>query len=132
MMFQGAIKDFRSQGGLVKTEEEKKAMAEKHRFKRHREDFKQRFEQQDENEEGDIRTFQFHSLRKNDRFDDRRFGEGRKGRGFDSDRRDRRPDEGRRGRGFDDDRRTRRPAKTGWKDGGNKKFTKNNRYDQGD
>ena len=154
MMFQGAIKDFRSQGGLVKTEEEKKAMAEKHRFKRHREDFKQRFEQQDENEEGDIRTFQFHSLRKNDRFDDRRdrrpgegrrgrdfdgdrrddrrFGEGRKGRGFDSDRRDRRPDEGRRGRGFDDNRRTRRPAKTGWKDGGNKKFTKNNRYDQGD
>ena len=129
-------------------------MAEKHRFKRHREDFKQRFEQQDENEEGDIRTFQFHSLRKNDRFDDRRdrrpgegrrgrefdgdrrddrrFGEGRKGRGFDSDRRDRRPDEGRRGRGFDDNRRTRRPAKTGWKDGGNKKFTKNNRYDQGD
>ena len=84
MMFDGAMKDFRSKGGIVKTEEEKQEMAQKHRFKKHRDDFKERFEREDDNEEGDIRTFKFHSLRKNDRFGDRRTdrrsGEMRRGR----------------------------------------------------
>ncbi|MGI6222529.1 MAG: THUMP domain-containing class I SAM-dependent RNA methyltransferase [Prevotella sp.] len=121
MLFDGAIKDFRSQGGIVKTDDEKKEMAQKHRFKKHRDSFKQRFEQEEENEEGDIRTFQFHSLKKNDRYDDRR--------------RDRRQGEGRRGRDFDDDRRDERRGRKSFKDswkGGNKKFTKNNRYDHDD
>ena len=122
MMFDGAMKDFRSKGGIVKTEEEKQEMAQKHRFKKHRDDFKERFEREDDNEEGDIRTFKFHSLRKNDRFGDRRT--------------DRRSGEKRRGRDFDDERggerRNRRPDRDGWKAGGGKKFFKGKRYEKED
>ena len=58
-MFDGKMKVFRSEGGIVKTDEEKRQMAEKHRFKKER-DFKQRITEQEENEEGDIRSFTFH------------------------------------------------------------------------
>ena len=58
-MFDGKLKDFRSEGGIVKTEEEKRQMAEKHRFKKNR-DFKQRLEETEQNEEADIRSFTFH------------------------------------------------------------------------
>ena len=58
-MFDGKMKVFRSEGGTVKTDEEKRQMAEKHRFKKERE-FKQRLTEQEENEEGDIRSFTFH------------------------------------------------------------------------
>ncbi|MBQ7472088.1 MAG: methyltransferase [Prevotella sp.] len=60
-MFEGKMRDFRSEGGVVKTEEEKEAMAEKHRFKKNRE-FKKRMDEQDENEDADIRSFTFHSF----------------------------------------------------------------------
>jgi putative N6-adenine-specific DNA methylase len=60
-MFDGKMKIFRSEGGTVKTEDEKRQMAEKHRFKKERE-FKKRLEEQEENEEADIRSFKFHSL----------------------------------------------------------------------
>ena len=70
-VFAGRLADFREKGGVVKTEEELKQMAEKHRFKQHRE-FKERLdadkeEQQpyfgvDDNDEDDIRTFRFRSL----------------------------------------------------------------------
>ena len=60
-MFEGRMKDFRQDGGIVKTEEEKKAMAEKHRFKKNR-DFKKRLEEEEENEGHDIRSFRFLSL----------------------------------------------------------------------
>ncbi len=66
VMFDGKMKDFRSEGGVVKTDEEKREMAQKHRFKKNRE-FKQRLEEEESNEEGDIRTFHFH------KFDDRAF-----------------------------------------------------------
>lgn len=58
-MFDGKMKVFRSEGGAVKTEEEKRLMAEKHRFKKVRE-FKQRLEEQEQNEDADIRSFTFH------------------------------------------------------------------------
>ena len=58
-MFDGKLKEFRKEGGIVKTEEEKRKMGEKHRFKKERE-FKQRLEEQEENEGGDIRSFTFH------------------------------------------------------------------------
>ena len=60
-MFQGKMKEFREEGGIVKTEEEKAVMAEKHRFKKNRE-FKKRLDEQAENEGADIRSFTFHSL----------------------------------------------------------------------
>ena len=60
-MFVGRMREFREEGGIVKTEEEKRQMAEKHRFKQNR-DFKKRLDEQEENEEGDIRSFTFHSL----------------------------------------------------------------------
>ena len=80
-MFDGKLKDFRSEGGVVKTEEEKRQMAEKHRFKKERE-FKKRLEEKEENEEADILSFTFHKheINKNrgghESFD--RSGKGRK------------------------------------------------------
>ncbi|MBQ8711475.1 MAG: RNA methyltransferase, partial [Prevotella sp.] len=67
-MFDGKMKVFRSEGGEVKTDEERRQMAEKHRFKKNRE-FKQRMEEQEANEEGDIRSFTFH---RHDLFEDRK------------------------------------------------------------
>ncbi len=61
VMFDGKMKDFRSVGGIVKTDEEKREMAQKHRFKKNRE-FKQRLEEEDANEDGDIRSFRFHTF----------------------------------------------------------------------
>ena len=58
-MFDGKLKDFRHDGGVVKTEEEKRQMAQKHRFKKERE-FKQRLDEAEQNEEADIRNFTFH------------------------------------------------------------------------
>ena len=60
-MFDGKMSDFRGEGGIVKTEDEKRQMAEKHRFKKERE-FKKRLNEQEENEDSDIRSFKFHSL----------------------------------------------------------------------
>ena len=60
-MFDGKLKAFRADGGIVKTDEEKQQMAEKRRFKKERE-FKKRLEEEEmeQNEEGDIRSFVFH------------------------------------------------------------------------
>ena len=58
-MFDGKLKEFRHEGGVVKTDEEKQQMAQKHRFKKERE-FKQRLEETEQNEEADIRSFTFH------------------------------------------------------------------------
>ena len=95
-MFDGKLKDFRHEGGVVKTDEEKRQMAQKHRFKKERE-FKQRLEETEQNEEADIRSFTFHhhdlekrndrsnrSIRSNreDR-EDRRGGKKEKGGRFD-------------------------------------------------
>ena len=78
-IFDGKMRDYRSEGGVVKTDEEKRAMAQKHRFKKERE-FKRRLDEQEENEEGDIRSFKFHSLEERPRRDrrdrdDRPFGD---------------------------------------------------------
>ena len=88
-MFDGKLKDFRSEGGVVKTEEEKRQMAEKHRFKKERE-FKKRLEEQEENEEADIRSFTFHhhDLEKRDR-DNRSFRKARNEENGREERRDR-------------------------------------------
>ena len=65
VLFDGNMKDFRHEGGIVKTDEEKKEMAQKHRFKKNRE-FKQRLDEEENNEEGDIRSFKFHSFKEPD------------------------------------------------------------------
>lgn len=56
------MKTFRQEGGVVKTEQEKREMAQKHRFKKNRE-FKERLEQEEANEKGDIRSFTFHTFK---------------------------------------------------------------------
>ena len=60
-MFDGKMSVFREEGGVVKTEEEKRQMAEKRRFKQNRE-FKKRLDEEQENVEADIRSFKFRSL----------------------------------------------------------------------
>ena len=62
-MFDGKMREFREEGGVVKTEEEKRQMAEKRRFKQNRE-FKKRLDEEQENAEADIRSFKFRSLEK--------------------------------------------------------------------
>lgn len=58
-MFGGKYKEFRTEGGIVKTEEEKSQMAEKNRFKKNRE-FKKRLDETEENEAADLLNFKFH------------------------------------------------------------------------
>ena len=58
-LFDGKLKIFRSEGGVIKTDDEKKQMAERHHFKKNRE-FKKRLEEKAGNNEGDIRSFTFH------------------------------------------------------------------------
>lgn len=110
-IFDGKLKDFRGDGGIVKTEDEKKQMAEK-KFKKERE-FKKRMtaadDSRDDNEEGDIRSFKFHhrdleSILGRER---RRISDGRDGRMSGRERnggRDRKRDD-RDGKKFDRDRR---------------------------
>lgn len=97
-MFDGRMKDFRSEGGIVKTDDERRQMAEKGRFKKNRE-FKQRLEDTEDNEDGDIRSFRFHSF---ERPMSSRGGGDRHGRDYDD--RPRRFDRGGRD---DDDRHSR-------------------------
>ena len=93
-LFDGKMKVFRSEGGDVKTDEERRQMAEKHRFKKNRE-FKKRLEEQEENEEGDIRSFTFHQ---HDVFENRKrsypFKERRETRSFKDSKNDRFPKKG--------------------------------------
>ncbi len=150
-MFDGKMKVFRNEGGIIKTEEEKKEMAQKHRFKQERE-FKQRLTDTESNESGDIRSFKFFSFEKNhlgeslrkekrpsrNRFDNDDNGFERKGRYQDKGRRsfgndDRRQDRGRRsfdnddrrqdrgGRRSGNDRGGKYAARGGFKQGGGKK-----------
>ncbi len=111
-MFDGKLKEFRQEGGQVKTEAEKREMAQKHRFKKNRE-FKERLEANEANEEGDIRSFQFHSLKK----EDNRFGRRAEGRNFDRGNREdgdgRRDGKGGKSFGNKDDRRGGRDFKGG-------------------
>jgi len=65
-LFDGKMREFRSEGGTVKTEEEKRLMAEKRRFKQNRE-FKKRLDEQEENELADIRSFKFHSFKRDEK-----------------------------------------------------------------
>ena len=139
------MRDFRTEGGAVQTDDERRQMAEKGRFKKNRE-FKRRLDEAEENEEGDIRSFKFHQVdfsrfekrdRRDDRRDERRGRDGWKGdrrderRGYD--RGDRNRDRGGWGR---DDRGSR--GRDGWRDGrgsggherGGRNFNnRNKRYD---
>ena len=80
-MFDGKMRDYRADGGIVKTDDEKRQMAEKHRFKKERE-FKKRLTEQEENEEGDIRSFKFHSLERKEPRKPREPREDRESRDF--------------------------------------------------
>lgn len=85
-IFDGKMKDFKTEGGSVQTEEEKRQMAEKRRFKQNRE-FKKRLDETEANEEGDIRSFNFRKIdfsrfdaprrvRRDEDGDDRKFDRG--------------------------------------------------------
>ena len=62
-LFDGKFKDFREEGGTVKTEEEKRQMAEKRRSWKQR-DYEKKQEERIDNEEADILSFRFKSLEK--------------------------------------------------------------------
>ena len=125
VMFDGKMKDFRSEGGIVKTEHEKREMAQKHRFKKERE-FKKRITEETENEEDDIRSFKFHTHRLED-FEKRREEIRRGGRPRIGGRRD--DDDDRKG-GFKGDRRGGKSDRKGGRDFGGKRDGK--RFEKGD
>lgn len=116
-IFDGPMKDFRQEGGIVKTEDEKRQMAEKHRFKKNRE-FKKRLDEDEENAESDIRSFKFHSIERRKQSDERRGGNDRRGRDrFDHDGKDFK------GKSF---------KSKGFGDKGSKSFGKGSRYGKSD
>ena len=123
VMFDGKMKEFRSEGGIVKTEAEKREMAQKHRFKKERE-FKKRVSEETENEDADIRSFQFHSHRLED-FEKRRNEIRRGGRSHDDDdRKGGRSFGGKRGNDRDDKRGGFKGDRKGGRDFGGKRFEK--------
>ena len=140
-MFQGKLKEFRSEGNILKTEEEKESMAEKHRFKKNRE-FKKRMDEDEANETGDIRSFTFH--KHHPAFDERMF-ERKEERSFrrsrdreEGDRQEGRPFRGKDGFKGKRDFRDGRNGKGDFKGKGGKRFDKtegrnfkknNKRYD---
>ncbi len=60
-IFHGNLRGFRGDGGILKTEEERRMMAEKHRFKKNR-DFKKRLDDVRNDRLGDIRDFEFQGI----------------------------------------------------------------------
>ena len=116
-LFDGKMKDFRAEGGIVKTDAEKREMAQKHRFKKERE-FKKRVSEETENDEADIRSFQFHSHRLEDFERKRESGKFSGRKGFDE------------GKKFGD---RRKDGKFGDKRGEGKRFDKGDRrFDRSD
>ena len=63
-LFDGKLSEFRREGGKVKTDDDKRFMGEKHRFKKQRE-FKERVSEPNDNESGDIRSFNFRGYKEN-------------------------------------------------------------------
>ena len=136
-MFDGKMKDFRSEGGIVKTDDEKRQMAEKHRFKKNRE-FKQRIDEKEENEEADIRSFTFHrhELESHDgrkprtpRFDSKSDYEGRKGRSDYEGRKGKSDYAGRKGRSDYKSTENRGGHERFDRSGGKKSFKRNNHHE---
>jgi putative N6-adenine-specific DNA methylase len=127
-MFDGKLKEFRSEGGIVKTEDEKRQMSEKHRFKKERE-FKKRLDEQEENEDADIRSFTFHKHERGEWRDKRDRGERREESGERKDR-----SSGRREKRFDGKQEGRFDSKNRGgherfdRSGGKKPYKKNNRF----
>ncbi len=115
-LFSGKYNEMRAQGGVLKTKEELQQMAEKRRFKAHR-DFKKGIEEEDDNE----------NIRFNRRFENRSYGKDR------GERRSPRREDREEKRSFGD----RKPFKSGRKpfDKGAKPYErnrKNNRYHEED
>lgn len=120
VMFDGKMKDFRSVGGIVKTDEEKREMAQKHRFKKNRE-FKQRLEEEEANEDGDIRSFRFHTFSSRMRQADDHKRDGRRTKQYGGNERD---GYNQRGRKFSDNNQDRHASSRFGKANG--RFDKNN------
>ena len=72
-IFDGSLKDFRQDGGVVKSDDEKRQMAEKNRFKKNRE-FKKRIDEDGSQDTDDIRSYTFknHFAHTEERNDDRK------------------------------------------------------------
>ncbi len=132
-IFDGKLREFREDGGVVKTEEEKRRMAEKRRTW-HKAEYEKQQEERVDNEEADILSFKFKSLEKQraekQAHDRKSFDrDGRKP--FDRDRksfdRDRKP--------FDRDRKSRRddgdrPFKKGGKPFGKRESREDRQFDR--
>lgn len=104
-LFSGKLDDFRAAGGEVKSDEERRRMGEKRRFKQHRGEFNGRFaERRNDERDGDDEEFnaEYALLRRKHREFEENFGRGERGASRDrSDRPERgarfsRPDRGER------------------------------------
>ncbi len=78
-LFDGKLDEFRSEGGTVKTDEERRLMSDGHRFRTRRDDFKERFTDEDkkrwdDNDEDDLPEGYALLRRKHREFEQTRFG----------------------------------------------------------
>lgn len=55
VLFDGRLDEHRAAGGTVKTDEERREMAQKHRFKKHRDDFRRSFDDEERSEHREFR-----------------------------------------------------------------------------
>ena len=120
-MFDGKMRDYRADGGIVKTDDEKRQMAEKHRFKKERE-FKKRLNEQEENEGADIRSFKFHSLERKEPRKAREPRDDRDSRGFRGSRDSRDARNTRNSRDFKKDFRNSKDFKKSFKKNNDRRF----------
>jgi putative N6-adenine-specific DNA methylase len=99
VLFDGRLDEHRAAGGTVKTDEERREMAQKHRFKKHRDDFRRSFDDEERGEHREFRdrrgggvrrgfrgdreegddSHRFNKFSKNDNYRGRREGFGGKG-----------------------------------------------------
>ena len=107
VLFDGRLDSHRAAGGTVKTDEERRQMAQKRRFKQHRDDFKRSSDDRDDRgedrmERGDHRFNKYSKRGRGGRNDDSERGEGHGGRGFRGDSSERGGRGGGRGEGRGD------------------------------
>ncbi len=89
VLFDGRLESHRAAGGTVKTDDERRQMAQKRRFKQHREDFKRSFDERDDRDDD-----------REERGGDHRFNKySKRGRGFKGEAGER-GNRGERGRSF--------------------------------
>ena len=90
VLFDGRLDQHRAKGGMVKTDAERREMAQKRRFKQHRDGFKRGFNEQSDDDEREARFDQhrFNKFSRSEEHEERRGGFGSKRESFRGEKRE--------------------------------------------